>query len=84
MRSLTGKLWPVYIARNKTRFRKRMCHLRQWNKENVTSTRLRKKVIKVCRNTSKFIVAYSFPEGYRTGNEVERLMNCQDRWPYSM
>lgn len=84
MRNLTSKLWAAYKSRNKTRFQKRMRHLRKWAKENVTSERLRKKVMKVCRNTSKFIVADTFPEGYRTSNEADRLMNHQDRWLYSM
>ena len=84
LKNLTGMLWAAYKQPNKTRFQKSLRKLRKWTKKNVTSPELRQKVFKVCRNASKFKVAYAFPESYRTSNAVDRLMNHQNRMLYSM
>ena len=84
LKSLTELLWAAYKQPNKTRFHKGLRQLRKWAKEHLKSGKLRDKVFKVCRNASKFKVAYAFPEAYRTSNEVDRLMNHQDRALYSM
>ncbi len=77
-------LWAAYKQPNKTRFQKQLRQLRKWTKENVNSPHLRMKVFKVCRKASKFKVAYAFPEASRTSNEVDRLMNHQNRQLYAM
>lgn len=82
---LTGeRVWEAYRAENKRSFSQRIRRLRHWAMEYIKDARLRKNVIKLCDKKDDFAVAYEHEGGKRTSNEVDRLMDVQDRQLYAM
>jgi hypothetical protein len=82
---LTGeRVWEAYRAENKRSFSQRIRRLRSWVMGYIKDTRLGKNVIKLCNKKDDFAVAYEHEGGRRTSNEVDRLMDVQDRQLYAM
>jgi hypothetical protein len=79
------KLWHLYQATNKSQFAQRLRRLQEWaTPEQIESDIVREKLHKLKAKAPQFQVAFDFPEAHRTSNALDRLMNYQDRYLYSM
>lgn len=84
-KKVTGRLWHIYKAPSKRHFGQRLRRVREWAKQNIkTSKTIFNRLIKLKDKSKQFQVAYDHPEGARTSNMVDRLMNYQDRLLFNM
>jgi hypothetical protein len=83
-KKLTGRLWHLYKAPSKRHFAQRLRRLRDWAKAKVKQPSILKKLVNLKEKSKQFQVAYDYPEGARTSNMLDRLMNYQDRLLYAM
>lgn len=82
---ITDKLWNLYQTTSKRQFAQRLRRLQEWaTPQQVESERVRDKLHKLKAKAPQFQVAYDFPDAHRTSNALDRLMNYQDRYLYSM
>jgi hypothetical protein len=85
VKEVQEKLWNLYQATSKRQFAQRLRRLQEWaTPEQIESDKARDKIQKLTRKSLQFQVAYDFPQGYRTSNALDRLMNYQDSYIYSM
>jgi hypothetical protein len=85
VKEVQEKLWNLYHATSKRQFAQRLRRLQEWaTPEQIESDTARDKIQKLTRKSQQFQVAYDFPQGYRTSNALDRLMNYQDSYIYSM
>ncbi len=82
--TLTDKLWRLYRSVNRRQFAQRLRRLLEWTQAHVTVEPLLQKLLNLRTKAAHFIVAFDFPEAYRTSNQIDRLMNYQDRLLYDM
>lgn len=82
--TLTDKLWRLYRSVNRRQFAQRLRRLLEWAKTHVTDAPLRQKLLNLKAKAPHFMVAFDFPKAYRTSNQVDRLMDYQDRLLYDM
>lgn len=82
--TVTDRLWRLYRSVNRRQFAQRLRRLREWAQGTITSEPLRQKILNLKTKTAQFTVAFDFPKAYRTSNQVDRLMNYQDRLLYDM
>lgn len=81
---LVEKAWGAYAAVNPSQFSQRLRRLKEWVCKNVEAGIVQEKVLSLCRKAPLFVLAYRYPGAHRTSNEVDRLMNHQDRLLYAM
>jgi hypothetical protein len=85
LKAIGQKLWHLYRATTKVQFAQRLRRLQEWAKvQQFDSDFVRKKLAKLGSKSKAFQVAYDFPKAHRTSNALDRLMNQQDRYLYSM
>lgn len=85
LKAVQEKLWNLYQATSKRQFAQRLRRFQEWaTPERVESEAARAKIKKLTSKSPKFQAAYEFPQGYRTSNALDRLMNHQDRYIYAM
>lgn len=81
---MTGRLWRAYKAPTKRQFSQRLRRIREWAQVKVEPETVQQKLLNLKAKSTKFQVAYDFPDAYRTSNTLDRLMNYQDRVLYNM
>lgn len=81
---LVEKAWDAYAAVNHSQFSQRLRRFREWAQTNLKEGELREKVLSLCKKAPQFAPAYHLPGSRRTSNEVDRVMNHQDRVLYAM
>ncbi len=83
---LTDKLWHLYASDNCRQFAQRLRGLGEWAKrpEQDLPEKARQKLMNLPNKASQLKVTFALPEAYRTSNQVDRLMNYQDRILYAM
>jgi hypothetical protein len=85
VKEVQKKLWNLYQATSKREFAQRLRRLQEWaTPEQIESEKAREKIQKLTGKSLQFQVAYDFPQGYRTSNALDRLMNYQDSYIYGM
>ncbi len=82
--TVTGKLWHAYQAKTKRQEAQRLRRLQEWAASHVEQETVQQKLLSLGSKAVNFQVAYDFPDGYRTSNALDRLMNYQDRLLYNM
>ena len=83
-RLLVEKAWYAYAAVNQSQFSQRLRRFREWATAQLKTGVVKEKVLSLCRKAPLFARAYRNEGAYRTSNEVDRLMNHQDRVLYAM
>ena len=73
------QVWDIYHAANPTVFRTRMADFQTWAAQNLTGTALAA-VEKLATKTDTFILAFDYPDAYRTSNMIDRHMEPMARW----
>ena len=83
-KTLSDKLWRLYRSLNRRQFAQRLRRLLEWAQTHVTIEPLLQKLLNLKTKAAQFTVFFDFPKAYRTSNQVDRLMNYQDRLLYDM
>jgi hypothetical protein len=83
---VTDKLWHLYHSVNCREFAQRLRRVWEWAQDPETNLpqAVRDKLIKLKAKAPQFKIAFALPEAARTSNQVDRLMNYQDRLLYAM
>jgi hypothetical protein len=82
--SLTQKLWHLYHSPNCPCFGQRLRRLLEWAAKQDLPQRAQQQLEKFQQRAEVFKRTFELPQAYRTSNQVDRLMNYQDRILYSM
>lgn len=83
---VSDKLWHLYESHNPRQFAQRLRRLVEWAKrtDNDLPDKARQKLSNLPNKASQLKVTFDLPQAYRTSNQVDRLMNYQDRVLYAM
>jgi hypothetical protein len=83
-KQVTEKLWDLFHSETPSEFGQRIRRIYEWAKTQVTPEAVRQKLLALKSKAVGFRPRFTFPEAYRTSNQVDRLMNIQDRLLYQM
>lgn len=83
---VTDKLWHLYNSLNPRQFAQRLRRLWEWANDPKTDLpeAVRQKLLSLKAKAPQFTVTFQMPTAARTSNQVDRLMNYQDRILYAM
>jgi hypothetical protein len=83
---VTDKLWHLYHSLNRRQFGQRLRRLLEWAKQsnNGLPDKAQQKLLNLPSKAPQLQVTFDLPHAYRTSNQVDRLMNYQDRILYAM
>lgn len=76
------RVWDIYQASDKAMFRQRVLAFQRWGQQAVTGTALAS-IEKLCARTDRFILAFDYPDAYRTSTMLDRHMEPMARWLFS-
>lgn len=76
------QVWDIYHAADPTAFRQQVSDFQTWAAQHLTDTAL-EAVEKLCAKTDSFILAFDYPDAYRTSNMIDRHMEPLARWLFS-
>lgn len=75
LESIKKKVWAAYNGGTKMVFSQRLRRLKEWAQSyNFVSDTTRNKLLLLCENKDKFMVAYDHKSCRRTSNMIDRLM----------
>jgi hypothetical protein len=83
-KNISQKLWALYHSPTPRCFGQRLRRLLEWVSMQEISEGLQQKLQKLVEKSERFKLSFAFPQAYRTSNQVDRLMNYQDRILYAM
>ena len=75
-------VWNIYHASDALDFRQQMTQFQAWAQQAVTDTALQA-IEKLGAKTERFVLAFDYPQAYRTSNLIDRLMEPMARWLFS-
>jgi hypothetical protein len=75
-------VWNIYHAPDAVDFRQQMTQFQAWAQQAVTDTAL-EAIEKLAAKTERFVLAFDYPQAYRTSNTIDRLMEPMARWLFS-
>ena len=83
---VTDKLWHLYESLNRRQFAQRLRRLVEWAQrtDNGLPKKAQQKLVNLPNKAPQLNVTFDVPQAYRTSNQVDRLMNYQDRILYAM
>lgn len=81
---VTDKLWHLYDSLNPHIFGQRLRRLQEWSAQQDIPEILHQKIQGLTKKAAQFKLTFACPLAYRTSNQVDRLMNYQDRILYAM
>jgi hypothetical protein len=81
---LRQKLWHAYRSINPRQMAQRLRRIREWCSKHNCSESVQSKVQSMASKASAFSATFAHPDGHRTSNQVDRLINFQDRLLYAM
>jgi hypothetical protein len=83
---VTDKLWHLYHSLTLRQFAQRLQRLDEWAIDPKTDLpdAVRQKLLSLKAKAPQFTVTFRMPDAARTSNQVDRLMNYQDRILYAM
>lgn len=67
------QVWDIYQATDRQSFRQQTSDFLAWAQDTLSGTAL-EAIKKLCAKTDKFMVAFDFPQAYRTSNMIDRHM----------
>jgi hypothetical protein len=79
---IKGYVWNIYHASDAADFRQQMTQFQTWAQQAVTGTAL-EAIEKLAAKTERFVLAFHYPQAYRTSNMIDRLMEPMARWLFS-
>jgi hypothetical protein len=72
-------VWDIYHAPDPHTFKKRTRTFHKWAQQAVTGTAL-EAINKLCAKADRFLLAFDYPNAYRTSNMLDRHMEPMHRW----
>ena len=86
LRVVTDKLWHLYNSLTLRQFAQRLRRLHEWaaNPKTDLPEAVRQKLLGLKAKAPQLKVPFELPGAERTSNQVDRLMNYQDRVLYAM
>jgi hypothetical protein len=81
---VSDKLWHLDDSPTRRCFGQRLRRLVSWSAQQEISEVLHQKLQKLVEKSARFQQTFAVPTAYRTSNQVDRLMNYQDRILYAM
>jgi hypothetical protein len=81
---VSEKLWNLFHSETPSQFSQRLRRIHEWATTQVPHEGVRQKLLALKSKSVGFRPRFAFPEAYRTSNQVDRLMNIQDRLLYQM
>jgi hypothetical protein len=81
---LVNKLWHLYESPTARSFGQRLRRLREWASGQSLPQAVQQGLDKLQQRAPQFKLTFALPDAYRTSNQVDRLMNYQDRILYAM
>ena len=79
---LGNKIWNIYHADNEIGFYRKIAELYAWSQDRFQGT-AKTAIHKLCSKTGEFLLAFQYPDAYRTSNMIDRHMEPMDRCLYS-
>lgn len=73
------RVWDIYQATDRQDFRQQSADFLSWAQATLSGTALQA-IEKLCAKTDKFMLAFDFPQAFRTSNMIDRHMLPLDRW----
>ena len=83
-KQVTEKLWHLFHSETLSQFGQRLRRIHEWAKTQVTHEAVRQKLLALKNKAVGFRPRFTFPDAYRTSNQVDRLINIPDRLLYQM
>jgi hypothetical protein len=79
------QVWAIYHTSSRTDFRQKVSQLQEWTQAQAghLTTPVIEAIDKLCAKADSFVLAFEYPEAYRTSNMVDRHMEPMARWLYS-
>ena len=74
----------AYHSLNRSQFTQRLRRLKEWVNVPSMPEPVLQKLQKLIANAPRFYLTFELSQAYRTSNQVDRLMNYQDRLLYAM
>ncbi len=84
LKTLKEKLWSIYHSGSKRQFSQRLRRFWEWSTAQILPEKVQDKINKAKANSHQFQLGYNSPDCYRTSNQIDRLMNYQDRILYQI
>jgi hypothetical protein len=73
------QVWDIYHAPDPDTFQEGIQAFHHWAQQAVTGTAL-EAINKLCAKADRFLLAFDYPDAYRTSNMIDRHMDPMDRW----
>jgi hypothetical protein len=73
------QVWDIYHAADPQEFRQQTSDFLTWARQTVSGPALQA-IEKLGTKTDLFVLAFDFPQAYRTSNMIDRHMEPMDRW----
>jgi hypothetical protein len=83
-KQVSKKLWHLFHSETPSQFGQRLRRIHEWATTQVTHEAVRQKLLALKTKALGFRPRFIFPQAYRTSNQVDRLINIQDRLLYQM
>jgi hypothetical protein len=80
--AITQRVWDIYHASKPSNFLAQIAELQSWAHTHVTGPTL-DAILKLCSKADLFILAFDFPDAYRTSNMIDRQLDPFDRCLYA-
>jgi hypothetical protein len=75
-------VWNIYHATDVTDFRQQMTEFQTWAHQALSGPALQA-IESLVAKTDRFVLAFDYPQAYRTSNMIDRLMEPMARWLFS-
>ena len=71
---LKGQVWDIYHALSRSDFRQKVSHLHTWTRTQADhlTVPVIEALDKLCSKADSFILAFDYPQAYRTSNMIDR------------
>ena len=79
---LCNKIWNIYHADSEINFYREVAELYAWAQGRFQGP-AKTAIHKLCSKTGEFLLAFQYPDAYRTSNMIDRHMEPMDRCLYS-
>ena len=76
---IKDKLWSIDHGESKRQFAQRLRRFWEWSTAQILPEKVHSKIEKAKAHSHQFQQAYNYDHCYRTSNQIDRLMNYQDR-----
>jgi hypothetical protein len=80
--TIQQRVWDIYHAARPADFLAQVAGLQTWAQTHVTGPTL-EAILKLCSKADRFLLAFDYPDAYRTSNMIDRHLDPFDRCLYA-